>query len=53
MKIKLEAIDNVGNISGDVSDNNFEIDSTPPVIAISYAGLGGSTPLTNSYINNS
>lgn len=53
MKIKIEVTDNVGNKSNDVSDNIFEVDSTVPVITVSYAGLGGSTPQTNSYINNS
>jgi hypothetical protein len=53
MKIKVEATDNVGNRENDVSDNNFEIDSTVPAITISYAGNGGTTPISNSYINNS
>ncbi|MDD5213779.1 MAG: lamin tail domain-containing protein [Candidatus Gracilibacteria bacterium] len=53
MKIKLEASDNVGNKSFDISDNNFEIDSTAPVLNITYAGNGGNTPQTNKYINNS
>lgn len=53
MKIKIEVADNVGNKSNDISDNIFEVDSTVPVITVSYAGLGGSTPQTNSYINNS
>ncbi len=53
LKIKLEALDNVWNKSSDVSDNNFEVDSTLPIINISYAWLGWSTPQTNNYINNS
>ncbi|MDD4151216.1 MAG: hypothetical protein PHR68_01250, partial [Candidatus Gracilibacteria bacterium] len=53
IKIKLEAVDNVGNKSFDVSDSNFEIDSTAPAINVSYAGNGGSTPQTNKYVNNS
>lgn len=53
MKVKLDAIDNVGNISSDISDTAFEVDSTNPVITINYAGNGGSTPANNSYINNS
>lgn len=53
MKIRLDAIDNVGNISSDASDNNFEVDSTGPSVTVSYAGNGGSTPPTNSFINNS
>ncbi|EKD30047.1 MAG: BNR repeat-containing glycosyl hydrolase [uncultured bacterium (gcode 4)] len=53
MKIKITATDNIQNISFDTSDNTFEIDSTLPVINISYAGIGWSTPQTNSYINNS
>lgn len=53
MKIKVEAVDNVGNTANDVSDNNFEVDSTAPIFTVSYAGNGGSTPQTNAYINNS
>lgn len=53
MKIKLEATDNVGNKSSDASDNAFEVDSTAPVVTITYAGLGGTTPQTNSHINSS
>lgn len=53
VKIKLEASDNVGNKSFDISDNNFEIDSTSPVLTVTYAWLGWNTPQTNKYINNS
>lgn len=53
MKIRVEATDNVGNKSSDTSDNAFEVDSTAPTITVTYAGNGGSTPQTNSYVNNS
>ncbi len=53
MKIKLEASDNVANKSFDISDNNFEIDSTVPVLTVTEAWNGWNTPQTNKYVNNS
>ena len=50
---KLIAVDNVTNSSDDVSDSSFIIDSTDPILDISFAWNGWNTPQNGKYINNS